>query len=182
MTRVIMFGYPGAGKGTQSALLSKALGVPHVSTGDLFRANIGENTSLGQEAKKYLDAGKLVPSSVTNAMVKDRLAQPDAQGGFVLDGYPRTLDQAEALTGILAELGQQLDTVLSFEIPEEVVIERMRARGRQDDTDEIIKARLEIHHKETEPLLQYYETLVVAIDAVGTVDEVQARALKALGR
>lgn len=182
MTRVIMFGLPGAGKGTQSALLAKSLDVPHVSTGDLFRANIGENTPLGQEAKKYLDAGQLVPSSVTNAMVKDRLSQPDARDGYILDGYPRTIDQAEALTGILAELGEKIDVVLSFVLPENLVAERMLARGRADDTEEIIKGRLEIHKNETEPLLDYYRDLVVSIDAVGTVDEVQGRALEALGK
>lgn len=182
MTRVIMFGLPGAGKGTQSVLLAQSLGVPHVSTGDLFRANIGENTPLGQEAKKYLDAGQLVPSSVTNAMVKDRLAQSDAKDGFILDGYPRTVDQAEALSGVLAELGQKVDVVLSFVLPEDVVVERMLARGRADDTEEIIKGRLAIHKNETEPLLDFYKDLVVSIDAVGSVDEVQARALAALGK
>ncbi|MGL6235066.1 MAG: adenylate kinase [Segniliparus sp.] len=182
MTRVIMFGLPGAGKGTQSVLLAKSLGVPHVSTGDLFRANIGENTPLGQEAKKYLDAGQLVPSSVTNAMVKDRLSQPDAKDGFILDGYPRTLDQAEALAGILDELDQKVDTVLSFVLPEDIVVERMLSRGRADDTEEIIKGRLAIHKNETEPLLDFYKDLVVSIDAVGSVDEVQARALAALGK
>ena len=132
--RLVLLGPPGAGKGTQAKLLSEKLGIPHVSTGDLFRANIGESTPLGIEAKKYLDAGDLVPSELTVDMVRSRVSEPDATGGFILDGFPRSVGQADSLTEILAELDKKLDAVVSFVIDEDVVVERMLARGREDDT------------------------------------------------
>ncbi|NLG54659.1 MAG: nucleoside monophosphate kinase, partial [Rhodococcus sp.] len=122
--RLVLLGPPGAGKGTQAAILSEKLGVPHISTGDLFRANIGQKTALGLEAKSYIDAGNLVPSEITNNMVKARVAEPDAKNGFLLDGFPRTVDQARALEAILAELNTKLDAVLSFVADEDVVVER----------------------------------------------------------
>ncbi len=137
--RLVLLGPPGAGKGTQAAILSEKLGVPHISTGDLFRANIGQETPLGLEAKKYLDAGDLVPSEITNNMVKARVAEPDAANGFLLDGFPRTVDQAKALEGILEGLGAKLDGVLAFDVDDEVVVERMLARGRADDTEDVIR-------------------------------------------
>ncbi|WP_054815828.1 adenylate kinase [Nocardia arizonensis] len=180
--RVVLLGPPGAGKGTQAVLLSEKLGVPHISTGDLFRANIGQQTPLGREAQKYLDAGDLVPSDVTNRMVEARVAEPDATNGFVLDGYPRTVDQADALEKILGDMDEKLDAVLCFVVPEETVVGRMLARGRDDDNEDVIRNRLRVYRDETEPLLQHYDGLVVTVDGVGEVAEVNARALRALGR
>jgi adenylate kinase len=179
--RVVLLGPPGAGKGTQAVLLSEKLGVPHISTGDLFRANISQQTPLGREAQKYIDAGDLVPSDVTNRMVEARVAEPDAANGFVLDGYPRTVDQADALEKILGDMDKKLDAVLCFVVPEEVLKERMLARGRGDDNEQIIDNRLRVYRSETEPLLEHYDGLVVTVDGVGEVDEVNARALRALG-
>ncbi|MCA2210166.1 MULTISPECIES: adenylate kinase [Actinomycetes] len=180
--RVVLLGPPGAGKGTQAVLLSEKLGVPHISTGDLFRANISQQTALGREAQKYMDAGDLVPSDVTNRMVEARVAEPDAANGFVLDGYPRTVDQADALKKILEHHGTALDAVLCFVVAEDTVVERMLARGRADDTEDVIRNRLRVYREETEPLLEYYDGLVVTVDGLGEVDDVNARALKALGQ
>jgi adenylate kinase len=180
--RLVLLGPPGAGKGTQAAILSEKLGVPHISTGDLFRANIGQETPLGLEAKKYLDAGDLVPSEITNNMVKARVAEPDAANGFLLDGFPRTVDQAQALEAILADLDTKLDGVLSFVADEDIVVERMLARGRADDKEDVIRNRLRVYREETAPLLDYYKDQLVTVDALGEVDEVNARALAALGK
>ncbi|MFE3293622.1 adenylate kinase [Rhodococcus sp. NPDC059234] len=180
--RLVLLGPPGAGKGTQAAILSEKLGVPHISTGDLFRANIGQQTALGLEAKKYLDAGDLVPSEITNNMVKARVSEPDAVNGFLLDGFPRTVDQAQALEDILAGLNAKLDGVLAFDVDDEVVVERMLARGRADDTEDVIRNRMRVYREETAPLLDHYAGSIVTVDAVGAVDEVNARALAALGK
>ncbi|MET8871579.1 adenylate kinase [Nocardia sp. NPDC004604] len=179
--RLVLLGPPGAGKGTQADLLSDKLGVPHISTGDLFRTNISAQTPLGREAQKYINAGDLVPSDVTNRMVEARVAEPDAANGFVLDGYPRTVDQADALEKILADMDKKLDAVLCFVVPEETVVSRMMARGRADDNEDVIRNRLRVYREETEPLLEHYDGLVVSVDGVGEIDEVNARALRALG-
>ncbi|WP_032408027.1 adenylate kinase [Rhodococcoides fascians] len=178
--RLVLLGPPGAGKGTQAVLLSEKLGVPHISTGDLFRANIGEKTPLGLEAKKYLDAGDLVPSELTVDMVRSRLAEPDAVNGFLLDGFPRSVGQAEALVDILSDLNARLDAVLSFVVDEDVVVDRMLARGREDDKEDVIRNRLKVYRDETAPLLDYYSDKLVTVDAIGEVDEVNARALKSI--
>ncbi|MRH92843.1 adenylate kinase [Nocardia sp. SYP-A9097] len=180
--RVVLLGPPGAGKGTQAVLLSEKLGVPHISTGDLFRANISQQTALGLEAKTFMDAGDLVPSTVTNRMVEARIAEPDATNGFVLDGYPRTVDQADALEKMLKESGHELDAVLCFVVAEDVVVERMLARGRGDDTEETIRNRMRVYREETEPLLDHYDGLVVSVEGIGEIEGVNARALAALGR
>lgn len=178
--RLVLVGPPGAGKGTQAAVLSEQLAVPHISTGDLFRGNIDNATSLGQEAKRYLDAGELVPDEVTNGMVRDRLAEPDAQQGFLLDGYPRTTPQADVLGEILGENGMELTAVLRFDVPEEELVRRLLERGRSDDTEDVIRRRLGVYREETEALLEYYGDKVLAVDALGSVEDITNRALEAL--
>lgn len=180
--RLVLLGPPGAGKGTQAAILSEKLGVPAISTGDLFRANIGQGTPLGVEAKKYIDAGELVPAEITNNMVRERLAEPDAANGFLLDGFPRSVEQAKELENILRDLGVELDGVLSFVIDEDVVVERMLARGRADDTEDVIRNRLRVYREETAPLLEYYADSIITVDAIGEVEEINSRALSALGK
>lgn len=180
--RLVLLGPPGAGKGTQAAILSEKLGVPAISTGDLFRANIGQGTPLGIEAKKYIDAGDLVPAEITNNMVRERVAEPDAAHGFLLDGFPRSVEQAKELENILQDLGVALDGVLSFVIDEDVVVGRMLARGRADDTEDVIRNRLRVYREETAPLLDYYRDSIITVDAIGEVEEINARALSALGK
>lgn len=180
--RLVLLGPPGAGKGTQAVLLSEKLGVPHISTGDLFRANIGQETQVGLEAKKYLDAGDLVPSEITNRMVEARVAEPDAVNGFLLDGFPRTVGQAEALEKILAEHDTELDAVLSLVVDEDVVVGRMLSRGRADDSEDVIRNRLRVYRDETSPLLEHYKSIVVTVDGVGEVDDVNRRILDALDK
>jgi adenylate kinase len=179
--RLVFLGPPGAGKGTQAELLSESVGIPHISTGDLFRANISQGTPIGLEAKKYLDSGNLVPSQITVDMVRARVAEPDAAKGFILDGFPRSTEQADALTEILAGLDSELDAVLSFSVDEDVVVKRMLARGRADDTEEVIRNRMHVYEKETSPLREYYADAVKSIDAMGDVNEVHQRVLRALG-
>ena len=178
--RLVLLGPPGAGKGTQAAILSDKLGVPHISTGDLFRANIGEGTPLGVEAKQYIDAGKLVPTDVTARMVASRLAEADTANGFLLDGFPRTVEQAELLKDILADAGVSLDGVVEFRVSEDVVVERMLARGRADDNEETIRTRLGVYRDETAPLIEYYGDRLITINAEGSVEDISARTLEAL--
>ena len=180
--RLVLLGPPGAGKGTQAEKLSEKLGIPQISTGELFRHNISQGTKLGLEAKRYLDAGDLVPSDLTNALVEDRISQPDAADGFILDGYPRSVEQADALRKLLAAHGTQIDAVLEFQVCEEELLARLKERGRADDTEEVIHNRMKVYRDETEPLLEYYRNELKPVDAVGTFDEVFARALRALGR
>ncbi len=180
--RIVLLGPPGAGKGTQAEKLAEKLGVPHVSTGDLFRHNISNETELGLEAKKYLDAGDLVPATLTNALVDDRLDDEDAAAGFILDGYPRSVEQAEALHEMLAKRNLELDAVLEFRVSEEELLKRLKSRGRADDTDDVILNRMKVYRDETAPLLDYYTDELKTVDAIGDLDEVFARALRALGR
>ena len=180
--RIVLLGPPGAGKGTQAVKLAENLGVPQVSTGDLFRHNISAGTKLGLEAKKYMDAGDLVPASLTNALVDDRLDDADLAGGFILDGFPRSVEQAEALHDMLARRGLKLDAVLEFRVPEEILVDRLKGRGRADDTEDVIRNRFRVYRDETAPLLDYYRNELKTVDAVGSLDEVFTRALQALGR
>jgi adenylate kinase len=184
--RILLMGPPGAGKGTQAIIVSQRLGVPHVSTGDIFRANVAEGTPLGVEAKKYMDAGDYVPDSVTNAMVHDRLGQPDAVTGFLLDGFPRTVAQVEELDSILEGLGSKLDRVVELTVDTEEVVGRLVRRaqdqGRSDDTEEVIRHRQDLYADQTAPLLRVYAErgLLVQVDGMGDVDQVTARVLAAL--
>ena len=179
--RVVLVGPPGSGKGTQAVKLAEKLGVPQISTGDLFRSNINSGTELGLKAKRYLDAGDLVPSELTNALVDKRLDEPDAAAGFILDGYPRSVEQAEALTRMLAARNTKLDAVVELRVSEEQLLKRLKDRGRADDTEEVIHNRMNVYRDETAPLLEYYDGTVKSVDAVGTLDEVFTRALHALG-
>jgi adenylate kinase len=181
--RVVLLGPPGAGKGTQAQKLSEKLGIPQVSTGDLFRKNIGDGTPLGLEAKRYLDAGDLVPAELTNRLVEDRIDQADAADGFILDGYPRSVEQAQALDAMLKARNTKLDAVLEFKVSEDELFKRLKARGRADDTEDVIRNRMQVYRDETYPLLEYYrDANLQTIDAVGALDEVFARALQALGK
>ncbi|MCG7579036.1 MULTISPECIES: adenylate kinase [Mycolicibacterium] len=180
--RIVLLGPPGAGKGTQAQKLAEKLEIPQISTGDLFRYNITNGTELGVEAKKYLDAGDLVPATLTNALVDDRLDDEDAAQGFILDGFPRSVEQAKALDEMLAKRNLSLDAVLEFRVPEEELVTRLKGRGRADDTEDVIRNRFKVYRDETAPLLDYYSDNLATVDAVGELDEVFARALKALGR
>ncbi|CAN5447138.1 adenylate kinase [soil metagenome] len=179
--RIVLLGPPGAGKGTQAVQLAEKLGVPQISTGDLFRHNISTGTDLGVEAKKYLDAGDLVPATLTNALVDDRLDDEDAAAGFILDGFPRSVEQAEALRDMLERRNLKLDAVVEFRVSEDELLKRLKERGRADDTEEVILNRMNVYRDETAPLLDYYSDELKTVDAVGAVDEVFARALSALG-
>ncbi|WP_329135499.1 adenylate kinase [Streptomyces sp. NBC_01476] len=214
--RIVLVGPPGAGKGTQAAYLAKNLSIPHISTGDLFRANINQGTDLGKQAKAYMDAGELVPDEVTIGMAEDRLEQPDAAKGFLLDGFPRNEPQARALDAYLERKGLRLDGVLDLEVPEDEVVKRIAGRRicrndgahvfhleykrpkvdgvcdecggelyqRADDAEDKVRTRLDVYHRETEPIIDYYkqQDLVVTISALGPVPEVTQRAMEALRR
>ncbi|MFF3373777.1 adenylate kinase [Streptomyces sp. NPDC002680] len=170
--RLVLVGPPGAGKGTQAALLAAQRGIPHISTGDLFREHVTGRTPLGRQAQEYLDAGTLVPDRVTYDMVRARLTESDAQKGFLLDGFPRTVAQADALAELLAAGGQTLDAVIEFDVPDDVVVARLRDRGRPDDTEDVIRNRQQVYRRQTAPLLTHYADILVRIDAVGTVEEI----------
>ena len=184
--RLLIVGPPGAGKGTQAVRVAEELGIPAISTGDIFRANVSGETELGQLAKSYMDSGEYVPDSVTNDMVRSRLGEADAAGGFLLDGYPRTLDQVEALDAMLAELDTALDMVLLLVVETEEVVGRLVARGaeqgRSDDTEETIRRRLEVYAEQTAPLIDVYEKrgLVRRVDGMASIDEVTASLREAL--
>jgi adenylate kinase len=184
--RVVFLGPPGAGKGTQASTIAVTLGVPHVSTGDIFRANVSQGTPLGREAQRYMDAGNLVPDEVTNAMVADRLTHDDASGGFLLDGYPRTTDQADFLARVLLGAGTGLDAVVELDAPDDVVVPRLLTRaqesGRVDDTREVIQHRMDVYRAQTAPLVDYYQqrSLLRRVDGVGSVADVTERILAAL--
>ena len=186
MTRMLLIGPPGSGKGTQAERISDRLGIVAISTGDIFRYNVKEQTPLGLEAKKYMDAGDFVPDSVTNDMVRDRLAQDDTANGFLLDGYPRTVAQVEYLDGILAEAGQSLDVVLQLTADDEELVARLLNRaketGRSDDTETVIRHRLDLYHEQTEPVVARYEErgALTRVDGIGAIDEVTDRVLAAI--
>ena len=186
MTRLLLIGPPGAGKGTQAVRLSEAYLVPAISTGDIFRSNVKNETELGKKAKAYMDAGDNVPDELTNALIRDRLAEADAANGFLLDGYPRTTDQVRELDEFLAEHGTGLDAVVELVADPDVVVERLRKRaheqGRTDDDEAVVRHRLEVYREQTEPLIDIYagRGVLVKVDALGPIDEVTARIAEAL--
>lgn len=179
MKYVILIGPPGAGKGTQAKMLEQALGLPQVSTGDLFRYNLKNQTELGRLAQTYMDKGELVPDEVTVAMVRDRLQQPDAQAGAILDGFPRTIPQAEALDKLVDELGGEISVVPHIVVDHEELIQRLLKRatleGRADDNEDAIRTRMRVYEEQTKPLLQYYEQkgLVVDVNGRQSIEAVQ---------
>ncbi|MGY1617322.1 adenylate kinase [Geodermatophilus sp. SYSU D00691] len=190
--RLVLLGPPGAGKGTQAQVLAARLGVPAISTGDIFRANVSGGTDLGRRAKAFMDGGDLVPDEITVAMVVDRLAEADAAHGFLLDGFPRTIPQAERLDEALARRGHRLDSVLELVVDEEEVVRRLSGRRllvdgewvtREDDKPETVRRRLDVYRELTAPLTAFYAEagLLRRIGALGQIDEVTARALAALG-
>ncbi|MGH3880093.1 MAG: adenylate kinase [Actinophytocola sp.] len=180
MTRLVLVGPPGAGKGTQAKALSERLAIPHISTGDLFRAHIGDGTELGRRVKQYLDDGDLVPDEITNQLVEERLAEPDTDAGFLLDGFPRNVGQADVLSKVLAESDKKLDAVVQLQVDEEAVVGRLLARGRADDNEDVIRNRQRVYRAETAPLLDYYRDILVKVDGVGEVEEITTRVLTAL--
>ncbi len=179
-------GPPGAGKGTQARFVADHFGVPAISTGDIFRANVSQGTPLGVEAKRYMDAGEYVPDEVTNHMVRNRIDEEDARPGFLLDGYPRTLAQVTELDGMIGFTGHQLDAVVVLTVdPEELVqrlLQRAQTDGRADDTEDVIRRRQEVYSEQTEPLIGVYRErgILIEVDGMGEVDDVTARIFAAL--
>ncbi|MFM5952216.1 MAG: adenylate kinase [Micrococcales bacterium] len=186
MSRLLLIGPPGAGKGTQAAKLAETFNIPAISTGDIFRENVKNETELGKQAKAFMDRGEYVPDSLTNALVRDRLDWDDAKTGFLLDGYPRTADQVSELDSILSDKGESLNAVVLITADTDEVVRRLLGRaaeqGRADDTEDVIRRRLEVYAEQTAPLIDVYSkrNLVVEVDGLGAVDEVTSRIVEAL--
>jgi len=184
--RLIFMGPPGAGKGTQAQIVADRFGIPAISTGDIFRANVSKGTELGLEAKRYMDAGEYVPDTVTNLMVRNRIDEEDAVKGFLLDGYPRTLAQVDELDGMIDYTGHRLDAVVCLAVAADELVRRLFSRaqteGRADDTEDVIRRRQELYLEQTQPLVEVYRKrgLLCEVDGIGEVDEVTKRILDAL--
>jgi adenylate kinase len=182
---LVLMGPPGAGKGTQAEVLAARMGIPAISTGDIFRAHVADGTALGREAKGYLDAGEYVPDSVTNAMIRERLSADDTRSGFLLDGYPRTLDQVAVLDELLTEQDRRLDAVVVLDVDAEALVARLLQRAaltnRSDDTEPVIRHRLKVYADQTQPLIEVYASreLVTTIDGTGETAQVSRRILTA---
>jgi adenylate kinase len=161
MTRLIFLGAPGAGKGTQAQILAESCGIPHISTGDILRAEVSAQTNLGLQAKSYMDKGELVPDSLILDMIRGRLSQPDAAKGWILDGFPRNVSQAEFLDNLLAEINQGYDLAINLDVPQEILVARLLNRAtiqnRPDDTEDVIRHRLVVYTEKTQPLIDYYD-------------------------
>jgi adenylate kinase len=184
--RLVLMGPPGAGKSTQARFVAEHFDIPAISVGDIFRANVSEATPLGVEAKRFMDAGEYVPDEVTNLMVRHRIYEPDAEPGFVLDGYPRTLAQVEELDGMIAVTGHRLDAAVALTVDEDEIVRRLLQRaqleGRSDDTEDVIRRRQEVYAEQTAPLIEVYRDrgILVEVDGLGEADEVTRRILDAL--
>lgn len=180
-TRLLLIGPPGAGKGTQATRLGEHFGIPAISTGDIFRENVKNETELGKKAQSYMDAGENVPDSLTNDLVQDRLNQADCADGFLLDGYPRTAAQVDALEDMLAAQSTRLDAAVELVADVEVVVDRLRQRsidqGRSDDSEDVVRHRLEVYAEQTAPLIEVFQQrgLLVAVDGIGPIDEITER-------
>jgi adenylate kinase len=186
MMKLLLIGPPGAGKGTQASKLSEVFGIPAISTGDIFRENVKNQTPLGIEAKSYMDSGEYVPDELTNKLVRDRLQNPDCVNGFLLDGYPRTADQVQELDAILTETNSKLDAVVQLTADTDEVVRRLAKRaidqGRSDDTEDVLRNRLHVYEEQTAPLISVYESrgLLVKVDGLGEIAEVTRRITEAL--
>ena len=184
--KLLLIGPPGAGKGTQASKLSEVFGIPAISTGDIFRENVKNQTPLGVEAKSYMDSGEYVPDELTNKLVRDRLQNPDCVNGFLLDGYPRTADQVQELDSILKETNSKLDAVVQLTADTDEVVRRLAKRaidqGRSDDTEDVLRNRLSVYEEQTAPLISVYESrgLLVRVDGLGEIAEVTQRITDAL--
>lgn len=184
--KLLFMGPPGAGKGTQAAILCKELGIPQISTGEILRAAVKNGTEMGKKASEFMNAGKLVPDEVVIGIVQDRIKEDDAQKGYVLDGFPRTIEQADALGKMLAGMDQQLDAALNLDVPDEELVRRLLERaqkdGRADDTEPVIKERLQTYNSQTAPLIEYYEKqgILKPINGLGSMEEITDRIRGAL--
>ncbi len=180
---LVMLGPPGSGKGTQAALLAERLGIPAISTGDIIRGAIADGSELGRRVERIVSSGHLVDDDTMGEIVRHRLAQDDAAGGFLLDGYPRTLPQADTLASVLDELGRDLTGVVMINVPEDVLVERMLGRGRADDKEDVIRQRLEVYQEQTRPLVEHYraQNALLEINGVAPIEEVNSSILAALG-
>lgn len=172
--RLIFLGPPGAGKGTQAQRLAEACSLPHISTGDILRSAVAAQTSLGQEAKGFMDRGELVPDRLILDLVKERLQADDTKSGWILDGFPRNVSQAQFLSDLLTEIGQSLDHTINFDVPDDIIVSRMLERGRKDDNETTIRRRLEVYREETEPLISFYHSrnCLVPVDGSLSIDSV----------
>lgn len=184
--RLILVGPPGAGKGTQASIVSEKLGIPAISTGEIFRAEIAKGSDVGEIAARYINDGNLVPDEVTHEIVRRRLAEPDAANGFLLDGYPRTAAQVVELDKILDELGTKIDAIVELSIPDDEILKRLVSRagkeGRLDDNEDVIQHRIKVYRETTEPIVSTYEERgqSIEVDGMGTIDEVRERIVEAV--
>jgi adenylate kinase len=176
VTRLLFLGPPGAGKGTQAKVLAETCQIPHISTGDILRESTAKGTPLGQQAKSYMDRGELVPDTLILDLVRDRLSQPDAVSGWILDGFPRNVSQAKFLDDLLGDMNQVYDCAVNFDVPDEVLVLRMLGRGRTDDNEETIRRRLQVYREQTAPLIDFYsqKDALVTVDGDRPISEITA--------